>query len=61
MATKSHPLVNATKPNLIEQTFNYDLPPLIRFDGTPVVEYIDSEVVEFDPTALKTRDIHITD
>ena len=57
---KSFPLVDATEPNLLEDTFDYSLPPLIRFDG-PVVEYIDGQPVEFDPQALKTRDIFITD
>jgi len=56
----SHPLVNTTEPNLLEKTFDYDLPPLIHFDS-PVVEYIDGKPVEFDPAALKTRDIVITD
>jgi isopropylmalate/homocitrate/citramalate synthase len=57
---KSHPLVNAAEPNLLPETFNYNLPPLIRFDG-PVVEYIDGNPVEFDPRSLLTRDIFITD
>ncbi len=56
----SHPLTDATEPNLLEETFDYGLPPLIRFDG-PVVEYIDGKPVEFDPGTLKTRDIVITD
>jgi len=60
MAKKSFPLIDSTEPNLIEETFDYDLPPLIRFDG-PVVEYIDGEPVEFDPQSLKKRDIVITD
>ncbi len=50
------PLVDRTEPNLLEETFDYGLPPLIRFDG-PVVEYIDGKPVEFDPQALKTREI----
>ena len=53
-------MVDATEPNLLEETFDYSLPPLIRFDG-PIVEYIDGQPVEFDPQALKTRDIFITD
>jgi isopropylmalate/homocitrate/citramalate synthase len=57
---KNHPLINTTVPNLLEETFNYGLPPLIRFDG-PVVEYIDGKAVEFDPGLLQTRDIFITD
>ncbi len=59
-AKKSFPLVDTTEPNLLEETFDYGLPPLIRFDG-PVVEYIDGRAVTFDPQALKTRDIFITD
>jgi len=57
---KSYPLVDATEPNLLEETFDYDLPPLIRFDG-PIVEHIDGKAVEFDPEEVKTRDIVITD
>jgi isopropylmalate/homocitrate/citramalate synthase len=57
---KSHPLINTTEPNLLEETFNYNLPPRIRFDG-PIIEYIDGKPVEFDPGSLLTRDIFITD
>ncbi len=57
---KDHPLVNTTEPNLLDDTFDYDMPPLIRFEG-PLVEYIDGQAVEFDPNSAKTRDIHITD
>src|SRR3972149_4619421 len=57
---KDHPLVNTTEPNLLEGTFNYSLPPLIKFDG-PIIEYIDGEPVEFDPKAAIARDIVITD
>ncbi len=57
---KNHPLVNTTEPNLLEDIFDYSLPPLIRFDG-PVTEYIDGRPVEFDPGSLLTRDIFITD
>ncbi len=57
---KEHPLVDALVPNLLEDTFNYDLPPLIRFDG-PVVEYIDGKPVEFHPALLRDRDLVITD
>jgi isopropylmalate/homocitrate/citramalate synthase len=57
---KEHPLVNTTEPNLLEGTFNYDLPPLIKFDG-PIVEYIDGKPVQFDPKSVLTRDIFITD
>jgi len=54
------PLVDATEPNLLAETFEYSLPPRIRFDG-PIVEYIDGQPVEFDPAAIQTRDIFITD
>ncbi len=57
---KSFPLVDTTEPNLLEDTFDYSMPPLIKFDG-PLVEYIDGEAVEFDPVAAVNRDIHITD
>jgi len=55
-----HPLVNTTEPNLLKETFNYSLPPLIKFDG-PIIEYIDGEPVEFDPKSVAARDIVITD
>jgi citrate (Re)-synthase len=57
---KSYPLVDSTEPNLLEETFDYSLPPLVRFDG-PIVEYVDGQPVQFDPQDLKTRDIFITD
>ncbi len=56
----SHPLVDATEPNLLEDTFDYDLPPLIKFNG-PIVEYIDGKPIEFDPQAAVKRDFFITD
>jgi isopropylmalate/homocitrate/citramalate synthase len=57
---KSFPLVDATEPNLLEETFDYSLPPRIRFDG-PIVEHVDGRAVEFDPRSLATRDFFITD
>lgn len=57
---KSFPLVDATEPNLLEDTFDYSMPPLIKFDG-PMIEYIDGEAIEFNPAEARTRDIHITD
>ena len=57
---KSHPLVDATEPNLVEDVFPYTLPPLIHLTG-PVVEYIDGKPVEFDFSNVKERDIRITD
>ncbi len=57
---ESYPLVDRTEPNLLEDTFPYELPPLIHFDG-PMVEYIDGKPIKFDPAGIKTRDIFITD
>ena len=59
--TKAHPLVDTTEPNRVEQTFTWDLPPFIRFEDNPIVEYIDGEPVEFDPHFARNRDIFITD
>jgi len=58
--TKAHPLVDCTEPDLLEEVFDYSLPPLIRFEG-PVIEHIDGQAVEFDPRSVETRDIFITD
>ena len=55
-----HQLQEVPEPNLLTDTFSHDLPPFICFDG-PIVEYIDGKPIEFDPQALKTRNIHITD
>jgi len=57
---KKHELVDTTEPNLVEETYQYSLPPLVRFDA-PIVENIDGVAVEFDPNAVRTRDIVITD
>jgi isopropylmalate/homocitrate/citramalate synthase len=57
---KSHRLVNAEEPNLLEDQFPHTLPPVIRLQG-PVVEHIDGQAVEFDFGAVKNRDIVITD
>jgi citrate (Re)-synthase len=59
-STKSFELVDRTEPNLLEETFDYSMPPLIRFDG-PIVEYVDGQPVTFDPQALRTRELVITD
>jgi len=54
------PMVDTSEPNLLEDVFDYSLPPLIKFDG-PIVEYIDGEPVQFDPASVRQRDIFITD
>ncbi|HLX61262.1 MAG TPA: 2-isopropylmalate synthase [Planctomycetota bacterium] len=59
-ARKEHPLVEVSEPNLLPEIFDYNLPPLIRFDQ-PAVEYIDGKPVPFDFNSVKTRDIVITD
>ena len=58
---KSHSLVDTTVPNYIEDTFDYDLPPLIKLEDFPVVEYIDGEPVEFVFNSVKDRDLVVTD
>jgi hypothetical protein len=57
---KAHPLIDTTEPNLLEEMFDYSLPPKIQFDG-PIYEVIDGEQIEFDPVAAVERDICITD
>jgi isopropylmalate/homocitrate/citramalate synthase len=59
-ARKKHSLVNVNKPNLQEQIFPYNLPPLIRFEA-PVLEQIDGKNMEFDLAAVKDRNILISD
>ena len=57
---KTYELQDVPTPNLLEETFPYTLPPLIKFEGK-IKETIDGREVEFDPNEVKTRDIHITD
>ena len=57
---KKHHLVDAKEPNLLEEVFTYDLPPLIRFKD-PVVEHIDGQQVAFDFESVKKRNILISD
>ncbi|MEX2089028.1 MAG: 2-isopropylmalate synthase [Bacteroidota bacterium] len=57
---KTYELQDVSTPNLLEDTFPYTLPPLIKFEGK-IKETIDGKEVEFDPNEVKTRDIHITD
>lgn len=57
---KTYDLQDVPNPNLLEDTFPYTLPPLIKFEGK-IKETIDGKEVEFDPNEVKTRDIHITD
>lgn len=57
---KEHHLVNTREPNLLEETFDYSLPPRIKFDG-PLIEHIDGRTVEFDPHSVMKRDLFVTD
>jgi len=58
--TKRHALVDAVRPNLLEDIFPYSLPPLTRFEGT-VIEQIDGQPVEFDFTKARNRPLLISD
>jgi isopropylmalate/homocitrate/citramalate synthase len=60
MGTVKHTLNDVAEPNLLGETFDYNLPPLIKFDG-PAVEYIDGQAIQFDPAAMKTRNIYVSD
>jgi len=57
---KPYALQEVAEPNLLTEIFPYNLPPLITFEGK-IHETIDGQTVEFDPSDLRTRDIHITD
>ena len=53
-------IVEVEEPVLLEDMFPYSLPPRIVWESK-VVEEIDGKQVVFDPAALQTRDIRITD
>jgi citrate (Re)-synthase len=53
-------LVEVDEPNLLEELFDYSLPPRITFDGS-MYEEIDGELVKFDPREALARDLFITD
>jgi len=56
----THPLIDRTEPNLLEDTFDYSLPPRVHFDG-PLVEYIEGKPVQFDPQEAVERELVLTD
>lgn len=58
--SKEWQLKDVAEPNLIEDIFDYSLPPLIKFVG-PIYEQIDGELVTFDPNEAIRRDLNITD
>ena len=53
-------LIETNEPNLVEEQFDYSLPPKILFEG-PAYEEIDGELVKFDPQEALARDLVITD
>ena len=57
---KDSRLVEVEQPNLLEDAFDYRLPPKITFDGL-LYEEIDGEAVTFDPREAVGRDLVITD
>jgi isopropylmalate/homocitrate/citramalate synthase len=56
----NYELRQVSEPNLLSDLFPYSLPPRIVFDGK-IAETIDGKTVEFDPSDVLRRDIHITD
>jgi citrate (Re)-synthase len=57
---KNYELRPVTEPNLLQDIFPYSLPPRIAFEGK-IHETIDGQQVEFDPSDVVGRDIHVTD
>ena len=57
---KPRTLTEVEEPNLLEDQFDYSLPPKICFEG-PIFEEIDGETVRFDPEEALARDLVITD
>jgi len=57
---RTYPLQDVPEPNLMEDTFDYALPPRISLTG-PIFEEIDGDMVRFDPNEALARDLHVTD
>ena len=57
---KTWEIIDREEPNLIEEQFDYKLPPRIQFEGT-IVEEIDGKRIEFDPNEALKRDLVVTD
>ena len=53
-------LIEVGEPNLLDEQFDYNLPPKILFDG-PLYEEIGDRLVRFDPEEALARDLVITD
>ena len=57
---KTGDLIEVDKPNLLDEQFDYSLPPRILFDG-PLYEEVGDRLVRFDPEDALARDLVITD
>lgn len=57
---KTGDLIEVDQPNLLDEQFDYNLPPRILFDG-PLYEEIGDQLVRFDPREALARDLVITD
>lgn len=57
---KTGDLIEVDQPNLLDEQFDYNLPPRILFDG-PLYEEIGDQLVRFDPGEALARDLVITD
>lgn len=57
---KTGELIEVDEPNLLDEQFDYNLPPRIQFDG-PLYEEIGDQLVRFDPEEALSRDLVITD
>ena len=57
---KAGDLIEVDAPNLLDEQFDYSLPPRILFDG-PQYEEIGDRLVRFDPKEALARDLVITD
>lgn len=57
---KTYELTDVEEPNLLEEQFDYSLPPKIKFVD-PIYEEIDGELIKFDPQEALQRDLVITD
>ncbi|MDE2887952.1 MAG: 2-isopropylmalate synthase [Gemmatimonadota bacterium] len=57
---KAGDLIEVDRPNLLDEQFDYNLPPRILFDG-PLYEEVGDRLVRFDPEEALARDLVITD
>ena len=53
-------LKEVDEPNLLDEQFNYSLPPKILFEGA-LLDEIDGQTVRFEPQEALSRDLVITD